>query len=830
MFTGRAWAEDDQATIAAFDALLSLPQTQPPDGGWQHIAPSGFDAQEGNEEVALIAWLRKQKSAGADLNALRHGGTMLHHAIRAGMTNTVSWLLANGADPLKEGEHDALELSVPLLQKDIFHLLLRRRGVLDARRHGIYMTWQRVLNEGLEGEIDTLAKAHVPLPSGKNRQRLLEEALRLGNVRLIRALSEPAAGRVDLTQVHSLDDDIEAADQHLARPVFLSLVGYADTDEDVDRLFRLHIRRPFDDAAFAAEVVRNTLWHSLFRPHAAPEAGNIFRRLPRSALQTAFRDENVLSMWWRWLSTLPAGERSVAMTLWGELPLREPEMLLKATIKGASWFDNKDPNAAAAWGELLSSLRPPLPEGVQGKLWMFVPQAHRTTLLRLGYRPSSEELRWWIDRTESAAAQAYWPTLIALRPEIAQRSHELLFRPVGDGSDYYCFDHWTIEKALPFTAAASAPAHPYKIDAACWFAESEAVRQKLLAKGWVKPPPPVAVGRFVPGKQQCVFRPSAAWRRTLAGLRSLTTDEGESVSIDAALPVVVPGERDCALLAWGGDAGGRRSIDDDSFEGMQRLTPCADGHYVVMLWRSKGESIDSAVQKDLPFPGGMTLIRDTSDGNQYWLGGGEGMGGCGTTPLVLFRVESLDGQRSAVRALPGTHPAMQALLTQCQSKDLMVCLGTELPTDVGSQRRYPVETSGIGYVADEYWNVERKAYVDAILAFRTDELNAAKAEGVFPHWVTDAISAVSASSLPIAEKRRRTAWLFRDRPLLRAALEPEMLQGLVDWLPREDWGPIIAEGPGYLEMLQNAAEQQRKPALACRFATALKRPCSHKEE
>lgn len=828
-----ALAEENQATIVAIEALLSLPQTQPPEGEWGHRAPPGFVFDENNEEAALISWLKKQKKNGADLNAIRHGGTMLHHVIRAGMVDTTSWLLANGADPLIEGEHDAFELALTYQQEEIFDLLVRHPGVLDAQRNGLYLAWKTVVANRSDWGLQKLVNARVPLPTGKKRQFLLDSALSAGNVRLIRVLTEAAPDRALRAKMQSADEDIEIADQRLAQPIFLSLIGLAESADEVDRLFRLRIRRPFDDPAFATQAVKNALGV----PVSSPAAPRKFEHMPDAALLAAFKDEYVLSRWWEWLSHLPAKEdRAATMARWGDLPLRKPEDLLLSAIKNASWFDQneKDPNAAAAWGEMLAQLRSPLPEGVQGKLWMYVPQAHRLTLLKLGYRPSSQELRWWIDRNNIELILAFWPEILAIRPEIGQTSHELLFDPVADDSGYYCISRWGVaEKALPLTTTATPPEKPYTMEAACWYQAPDTIRHTLLNLGWVKPPSPVKAGRIVLDQQQCAFRPSATWRRALAGMRALTTQDGESIPIDALMAVAVPGERDCVLLAWGGRAGGRVYIDEDSFEGTRRLTPCAGVNYTAAILRLRNGQIDLALQKDLPFPGGMALIRDTRDGRQYWLGGSENLGTCGQTPPQLFQFEAVNEQAATLRALPKTHPAMQALLSQCRGEEqkLLECLGDSPPAaDIADARIYPEQGYGLGSFTDAHWNTERQAFVDAVLKFKPDVLSAMKAEGVFPHWVTDALSAVSASSLPLAEKRRRAAWLFRDRPLLRSALEPQMLKGLVDWLPREDWGPIIQEGPNFLGTLRYAAEQKGKASLACRFSTALKQPCQRKED
>ncbi|WP_299160537.1 hypothetical protein [Accumulibacter sp.] len=828
-----ACAAENKATIAAVEALLSLPQTQPPEGGWEHLAPPGFVVEDEEEDEVLVAWLEKQRKLGADMNAMRHGGTMLHHAIRAGMVNTASWLLANGADPLKEGEHDALELALIYRQETVFDLLVRKPGVRDAHRSGVYRAWKSVLANNSDEGLKKLITAHVPVPAGKNRELLLDGALAAGNARLIRALTAEDPDGVLRARVHSTDEDFEIADQRLPNPIFLSLIGQVVSVEEVDRLFQLQIRRPWNDAAFATGVVGNVLRQIPYSSANKSHTYTIFERIPAFAFQEAFKNKRVLSMYWRWLSHLPARERAVAMARWGDFPVREPEALLTAVLLEAYWFNQQenDPEVAAAWGELLALLRPPLPNGLQGRMWMFVPQIHRLTLLQLGYRPSSEELRWWIDKNSAELIDVFWPAMLSILPELGQRSHELLFRPVVDGSDYYCVDRWTIEKVLPLTAAATMPERPYAMEASCWFEIPDEIRQTLLSRHWVKPPLAVAAGRFVLEERQCAFLPTAAWRRKLAGLHSLTIKEGESVSIDGVMAVEIPGEQNCALLTWGGSAGGRLYIDDDSFEGTRRFTPCADGIYTTSIWLLSGEQINSVLQEGLPFLGGMTLIRDTNDGEHYWLGGNESLGSCGQTPPALFRFEADNGKAAALRALQQTHPAMEALLSQCKGKDPLACLGAPPPLeDSVNQRVYPEGGRAMGHFADMHWNVERKAFVNAFLDFKPEVLRAMKAEGVFPHWGTEALSALSASQLSLAEKRRRAAWLFRDRALLGTALESQMLDSLVDWLPREDWEPIIEVGPEYLSSLQYMAERKGKAVLACRFSTALKQVCGPMEE
>ncbi|WP_124542257.1 hypothetical protein [Piscinibacter terrae] len=106
-----AAAESPDSTDAAFGALLAMPGAQPHEGGW--IIPEQADPAPPNEE-ALIARLRDLKKAGANFNAMRHRGTLLAHAIRAGKDRTAIWLLNNGADPkhvLFANERSAYDLA-----------------------------------------------------------------------------------------------------------------------------------------------------------------------------------------------------------------------------------------------------------------------------------------------------------------------------------------------------------------------------------------------------------------------------------------------------------------------------------------------------------------------------------------------------------------------------------------------------------------------------------------------------------------------------------------------------------------------------------------------
>lgn len=93
-----AVAQPGAATDAAFAALLSMPGTQPKEGGW--LIPEQTQPTPQNEKQ-LVARLQSLKKQGANFDAMRHGGTLLAHTIRANKQQTALWLLRGGAQTQK---------------------------------------------------------------------------------------------------------------------------------------------------------------------------------------------------------------------------------------------------------------------------------------------------------------------------------------------------------------------------------------------------------------------------------------------------------------------------------------------------------------------------------------------------------------------------------------------------------------------------------------------------------------------------------------------------------------------------------------------------------
>ena len=143
------WSQETtpaQATDEAFDALLSLPQGLPE--GSEFASGLGDRIKD---QAALRAALEEDLSAGADVNAYRHGGTLLLHALRANLQDTALWLLANGADPRLEVDDgqvkgkgkgdDALQLAILYRRWRVVDALLRRPAVAPRTPRDLAFRW-----------------------------------------------------------------------------------------------------------------------------------------------------------------------------------------------------------------------------------------------------------------------------------------------------------------------------------------------------------------------------------------------------------------------------------------------------------------------------------------------------------------------------------------------------------------------------------------------------------------------------------------------------------------------------------------------------------------
>ena len=875
-WTSAAIAFDDAATDAAFDALLSMPQAQPSDDSWNVAAPEGYD---GKDEAALIQWLAQQRKLGADFNQYRHEGTLLQHAMRSRLDSTALWLLRHGADPtlaLRETEApDALGFAIVQGQWRLVDALLKlppfARLSPEQRTARYYLL--------APTNADELAKrGFAPLPAGRTADCLLEFALEKGQLKFALSLPshtplrfENSSAPQELAQwcnvrkqpypndpangFATLDArDIESLDAKLDVPVLPYLIATLRSAEDVDALFRLPLKASADPAQLSrwllpwlAPANDSAQWAGVLAlPPAVRKA--LFERVPTAQIDAAFQNADTLHAWLHLAATGTADDFAWALA-------KVPDGALAAHPAAAAGSLLYGKNAAALWPLLLARTALRLDGEDTPGLLAQVPTTSWPALFERGYRLGAKrpagyeaypqgEIDAWLANASPETLRQGWPLLKAQMPSLVGEGIARLFRQFGVNgrpcsADYDSVTPFDIDK-IDVLIELVVQVRPAPLPAACVKHTKPEIYAKLVTLGVVAPLDAEAARRFTFEKPRCRFAPETAWLRALA-TRQLTQTDGP-VAIDTVQAIDRPGDDRCVLLVSGGIPIHREFIDDESFlGGRNRLTPCADGNLTGEVWRLHDGNIETSAFADGATQGVLPL-RDGKDGKRYYLAfsPGAGCGGASPPPTLLAWT---DQTPPVLHTLASDEPAMWALMLQCDLLDVAKCLG------VGD---YPMEGNAPtwdapherDYFIDHFYGEQRKAYLDAVLTLDMPRLKQLEQDGVPPNWTLDAIEMVSKSDLSVPDKRRRTAWLFRDAEGLRAALSPSNVKGteatdtivlgLGAWLPREDWRPLLAalkvdadQGDAFWHVkdLARKAQEQGNPALACRLFHASGQAC-----
>ena len=178
LLCGLAQALPGGPTDDAFAALLSMPGAEPSRGSWNTPVPEDFAERD---ESHLVRYLAQKKSAGADFDARRHFGTLLHHAIRAGLTRTARWLMAHGSDPRRREQlyvdGNALDLAIKYqraaLIKDLrkyYQLSPINPAASSRRAESIYKPAARTIRQLLVDAAQR--KLHNDIPSNMRESAL----------------------------------------------------------------------------------------------------------------------------------------------------------------------------------------------------------------------------------------------------------------------------------------------------------------------------------------------------------------------------------------------------------------------------------------------------------------------------------------------------------------------------------------------------------------------------------------------------------------------------------------------------------------------------------
>lgn len=340
--------------------------------------------------------------------------------------------------------------------------------------------------------------------------------------------------------------------------------------------------------------------------------------------------------------------------------------------------------------------------------------------------------------------------------------------------------------------------------------------------------------RLVKAEPKCSFTLTDGWYREL--IRNATVSE--KIPVETVQLIDIPGEAGCGLLLGG--VLWPSSPSSDLFSGPWEgpTSSCPEplsGYEIAHNQQGRIERLRAEMEdSDSDSAVALTPVFDTMTGRSYYLRDeGGGVGRC-YGGYVRRKLPGLYAWKESSKGLflgkVTDWELEKVLFDQCRLSNNdydIFCDGIwdineadTNETDIGEANANDM------YRARDYQNFLKTfgaarydAYQVAILALDKPKLRSMQRIGIPGSWTAEAITRVGqADDLSLAEKRKRTAWIFYDHEQLARSLRDDVLTGLLDWLPREDWKPVLGIIDRHrldVRDLAAAARQKELHRLAC---------------
>lgn len=868
------------ATKAAMDAFFALDGAVP-----RVVEPGAPDtpAAETKDHDDLIEMLAEQLAQGARLDRYRWNGTMLHHSLRAGFGDVTRWLLDHGADPLQtlkgDGDLDALGVAVrmqrwPWVRTLLRHPAYRRLPAEELSKR----LWSGAVTDA---HTQALLRLKLGVPNGVAQgSPLLAAALRARDAAAVDRLLAARTGRVAVDYpLRASEPWVPEAwplprwrqlDARLLNPVLPWALERAGSEAEVRALLAAGLRAPWSDVRFSADVARSLPMAALPGLLLDPPHGADFAQL------------------WGYVSRERAGDlRGMPLDDWRAYVLAAPSIDIVMTslnlVAGSGLREQAQRVGATPaevqawqlrWAPVVERLRA-LPAQRRRELWS-------DPNWRLDYRMSElpptflpEFIAWaaaddalpealpnFVKPLQPRDYDVFWAALQRHAPDLAaELLPALLSRLWVDPPRSRHADRMTGWSAGDVSLARwllprSPKATPRRLragllpDGAGW-SDADLVRWAVAEGLALRPVPtkvagpsgpsvaasaphktpagPVAL-RLVTEPLDCTVAVSPGLRRALAQL-TLATQSWvyDQQKLGWLQPVAAPRQAQCQWLRTSETVTGGSWSDESFFEGFATHMARGTVEQTLNLERWDEASQRFAELQGFSFVTQLLEVELAPRGDRFWLGtenDANGRRGHGAYSL------SWQADKPVFEGLPegaALDDAWRSLIDPDKASNVFD-LVSDNPRADGP--RVPVP---IAHFVDAHWANEKQRFLAAFAALDREALSAQRRAGLFAPWLNEAVLALSADAgLALEPRRRRMAWLLA-LPAYADSLTDEALTSLRDWLPADDWGPILALRrcskysvfSGGSDEVRQLSDWMNKtpPALRRRVEVALARDC-----
>ena len=722
---GAETASVSDPTDDAFGILLAMPGVQPKEGGWI------VSQEAAKDEADLIEQLKELKKDGANFNAMRYGGTLLAHAIRAGKDRTALWLLRNGAATKKvvsKDDENADDLARKYQRAAVVKVLEGQYGLkptppaTPARKPAVATT-----------------AASAPGPTTRVEQTValmqrLDRPMRYGDAKASAAAAQEWqhwSSALSQEEFASLFQDGYRFDSL----VFLTRMTEGGLQEALDRL-------PDDLVRRHAQVIADALADASFATYG---------QQPRIEYTNAARAWPAL---WRRLERPPSYDKGWAQRLAGNIP--------PALWPGlfASGYANHE---ADVTGCLLAMVDLPQLKALWPDFQRYFADARDEAagLVLGGWRVGRwrDTCPYGSEQSDTAAKLAFLRAQGVTAPAYGLRS-------ANDGEPMVPALAAMVQA---FTPAVAPKPRLVSVPPTCEFARDERWLDALVNPrqvGWGVTPSAVQLVEL-PGHRDCGVLVSGD---TYPGYPDVNDDFDEGPSREPPMPR-------CADLADDGEIWAQEGGVVGPFESPQ---PARGARFRLSKVRDLGTGKDyvfdtsrtgAACNAFLGLPSALE-----------WQAGAKG-------PTLAPSPDADLVDRLLLRQCAQADQRADVVCEGIAEAD-----EPAPPTELPLARLHEGQTVSLRALVDILGADRRADYRAALAAHDHAQLRRLLTLGIPPWWTAAEIEGLAKADLPLEEKRRRIALLFADPEQLARALVDDGLGAsgsLGPWLPRQDWGPIL---------------------------------------
>lgn len=759
------------ATDAAFAALLAMPGTQPLEGGW--IIPPQ-DTPTPRNETQLIRRLQALKNLGADFDAMRHKGTLLAHAIRAGKERTAIWLLDQGATT-QHVVFGSGESAYQIAQK------YRRTAVtkvLEAQP-GFQPT---------PPDTHRLSATHAA-PAGQPVQTAVPDSPRARARQLLEKQPERYAPKQDQLAWQALAPQLSPADLH-------ALV--------VDGQYLAPLLRLVGESPTDIEAVLSQLPQELIRRHAQVVADVLQKGSFVTYGEGGTRSYTAMSRAW------PALWRRIAQPLDYS---QRPDLVER--IPPERWSDlfgsGYSNHRLSATGCLLSALDAETFRALWPSIERHFPDAGEMapSLVLESYQLSSDQRSCYYSSTSTQTAEK----LRFLRTRnVPGRVFPLSERARGEA-----LDPGLVAAAQPFISQPTkSRLVPVGLD--CTVDLGSADLDALIKANMGAWESVQAID--IPDQQRCALFFSTETYGYWGPAIEDDFDQGPFQNGRPSCPDP-PGHG----VYWVHRNGKLQAADlDEEYCGyscVRQKVQDTETKSVYWLYDS-GPTVMCAPFPRLPSVYMWGLERGRPKPIEV-------PAGDPVVQLLRAQCSMSDDDREVVCRNLGA-------ISEAQEARSVTASEPGLPAETTLERLRTGHGVAVFRLVDELGSARRRDYAKAIAALDRASLRRLASQGI-PHWWThDELLQLSAAPISLEKKRRRAALLFADHEQMARVFDNpsrNLLESLLGWLPDQDWEPVLGHlrrNPDTfreaLDEMKDAFEKaHRSQALTCRIDHALGHLC-----